>query len=97
MRKSMVNVVTVDDLRKSDTYGGIVDNKEQGDPEGRLARVKQIVNNRVANAGPCGLPLDKLGDVVKAHGKKAVADVLTKACAKGGHMTFKKGALKFRG
>jgi len=86
-----------DALGKSDTYGGIVDNREQGDPAGRIARVKQAINNRVANAGPCGLPLDKLGDVVKAHGKKRVADVLTKACAKGGHMVFKKGLLKFRG
>lgn len=97
MRKSMVNVVTVDDLRKSDTYGGIVDNFQQGDPEARIERVRQVINNRVANAGPCGLSLDKLGDVVKAHGRDAVAQVLTKACAKSGHMTFKKGALKFRG
>lgn len=97
MRKSMVNVVTVDDLRKSDTYGGIVDNFQQGDPEERIERVRQVINNRVANAGPCGLSLDKLGDVVKAHGRDAVAQVLTKACAKSGHMTFKKGTLKFRG
>lgn len=97
MRKSMVNVVTVDELRKSSGYTGIVDNEQQGDPEGRLERVRQVINNRVANAGPCGLPLDNLGDVVKAYGKQMVAKALTKACGQGGAMTFRKGLLKFRG
>lgn len=96
MRKSMVNVVTVDELRKSGEYTGIVDRGQQGDPDEREKRVLQILNNRVANGGPCGVSLDKLGDVVKAYGSKLVAKALTKACAKGGTMTFKKGLLQLR-
>lgn len=96
MRKSMVNVVTVDDLRKSEGFGGIVDNEQQGDPDGRVARVRQVIDNRVANAGPGGISLVQLGDVVKAHGRDTVAAILTKACGKGGSLTFKKGLLRRR-
>ena len=97
MRKSMVNVVTVDELRKSTHAGEIVDKFQQGDPATRVDRILEAINNRVANAGPPGIPLDKLWDVIKAHGSKAVAHVLTKACGPGGTMTFKKGMLQLRG
>jgi hypothetical protein len=97
MRKSMVNVVTVDDLRKSDTYGGIVDNFQQGDPEARVKRVREVVCSRVEHAEPKGLSLDKIMDVVKGCGRDVVAHVLTTECGKGGSMTFKKGMLHRRG
>ena len=86
-----------DDLGKSDTYGGIVDNFQQGDPDVRIQRVREVVKDRVANAGTPGLSLDKIMDVVKGYGRDVVAHVLTTECGKGGSMTFKKGMLKFRG
>jgi len=97
MRKSMVSVVTVDELRKGDKPGQIVDKLEQGDPEDRLTRIIGVVSHRLGNAGPEGLSLDKLSDVVKTYGQPLVAQALNKACAKGGSMLFKKGLLQLRG
>lgn len=96
MRKSMVQIVTVDELRKAEKPGAIVDKFEQGDPEERLARVIRVVTHRLGNAGPEGLSLDKLSDVVKTYGQPLVAQALTKACAQAGSMTFKKGLLQLR-
>jgi hypothetical protein len=96
MRKSMVDVVTVDELRKSDGFSGIVDTGQHGDAAGRQERVQRLVRERVENGGEGGLTLDKLSDVVKAHGRKLVGDVLTKACSKGGFLKFKKGVLRLR-
>jgi len=84
-------------LRKSEKTGAIVDKGEQGDPEERLARVIRVVSHRLGNAGPEGLSLDKLSDVIKTYGQPLVAQALNKTCAQGGSMTFKKGLLQLRG
>ena len=94
MRKSMVNVVTVDELRKAN---GIVDEGEQGDPDGRLERIIRIVTHRLGSAGPEGLSLKQLSDVVRTYGQPLVAKALEKACAQDGAIIFRKGMLLSRG
>jgi len=84
-------------LRKSEKTGAIVDKGEQGDPEERLARVIRVVSHRLGNAGPEGLSLDKLSDIIKTYGQPLVAQALNKTCAQGGSMSFKKGLLQLRG
>jgi len=86
----------INTVSKSEKPGAIVDKFEQGDPEERLARVIRVVTHRLGNAGPEGLSLDKLSDVVKTYGQPLVAQALNKACAQGGSMLFKKGLLQLR-
>jgi hypothetical protein len=86
----------VSTVSKAEQPGAIVDAGEQGDPDMRLERVIRVVCHRLGNAGPEGLSLDKLSDVIKTYGQPLVAKALNKACAQGGSMTFKKGLLQLR-
>ena len=96
LRKSQVEVVTVDELKKSDKteQAYIVENKQQGDPEERMERIIELVCNRIANGGQEGLSLDNLADITKNYGTTLTAKALNNACAKNGVLIYQNGMLR---
>jgi 3'-phosphoadenosine 5'-phosphosulfate sulfotransferase (PAPS reductase)/FAD synthetase len=79
MRKSLVDVTTPDELRKSE-------------PElPRADRLYKAIERRVRQA-PLGLPLAKLDDLVRRYGRRSVAETLEKACRAG--LRYRNGVLQ---
>jgi hypothetical protein len=93
LRKSQVEVVTVDELKKSEN-AYIVENNKQGDPEERMQRIIELVCTRVANGSPEGLSLDNFADITKNYGTTLTAKALNNACAKNGVLIFQNGMLR---
>lgn len=92
MRKSMVNVVTPDDLRKSDRPVQAL----QPEPAPSLDRLEKAIVRRVRRGPAMGLPLYKLDDLVRRYGTRAVADILEKACRDRDGLRYQNGVLKAR-
>ena len=91
MKKSMVEIVTPDELRKSER----APTAEQ-EPERRDDRLRKAIVRRVRHAPPTGLPLAQLDDLVRQYGRRAVAETLEKACADRGSLKFQNGVLLAR-
>lgn len=79
IRKSMVEVTTPDDLKKSEE-------KLETDP------LRKAIYRRVRRAAT-GVPLSALQDLVKSHGVQAVAKTLDEACGDRGGLSYRDGVL----
>ena len=82
LRKSVIEVSTPDELRKSEDATAL-----QGLSKAVMRRVRRFARAKK------GLPLSALQDLVKSHGVATIAAALDEACGHRGGLTFRDGVL----